>query len=247
MPFARLYRKEVKGIFPLFVVFAAVVVAWHAFILYKSETWDHDLVFVLSLIMPFVAAGLLAVGASYAQLHTEWRTNSIYLLMALPMAGWKVLTAKLLSALTLLIGSAAAVGISFAALLLRAKWEELTGNAELQFMLPTLISLTWNVFWLSCLSAALVMILVQFAYLCGQMAARLKWLFVLCAFVGGLWLVIRITPPLSGLFLWTPDFIVGAEGGEAAYMQSGPFLILTLVGIGFMWINGYIFDKEVEV
>jgi len=231
---------------PPYAVFAAAVVALHLFVRYKSATWDEDAILIVSFVLPLVLAGCLTAGLGYYQLHTEWRTNAVYLLLSLPVRGWKVLTAKLAAVMSLFLLSLLWLGASFGLVLLGLRWEMLSVTAELSEMLPVMLNYAVNSTLLYGLVMLLVLSILQFAFLCGQLAARLRWLVVIAAFFGIVWLVFRISPVLSALLAWTPDVFFGG-GIEAAYLYSGPLLVLLLISAGIVWLSGYLLEKEVEV
>lgn len=231
----------------MFGVCALIIVILHFFILSKTNVWDDDVVFITSLFMPFLFVSMLAVGTGYYQLHSEWRTNSIYLLLSLPIRGWAVLVAKLSAVLTALMLTLAVTGISFAIILLHAIWPEFKESAEIFESFPLFLNLTANSFWIYTLLVCFVLVLIQFAYLCGQLVHRFKWLVVTGAFLAALRLVLRVSPLLSQLLLWLPDVYFGGENYDVLYLHSGPFLVLLLFTIVLTWLNGYIFQKVVEV
>ena len=137
MAIQKLFLKEMKSVLPLFGVYALAVVLLHFFTLYKSSVWDNDSIFVVSIVLPFIFAGVLTVGAGYYQLHVEWKTNSIYLLLSLPIRGWKVLSTKLAAVLVLFILTMLWIGISFSLILLRTHLTELLENGNLKEMFPS--------------------------------------------------------------------------------------------------------------
>lgn len=243
MPFRNLLIKELKTIFPLFAVYSVLVVLSHLFILAKSSIWDNDTIFVLSAVMPFLFVSVIALGTGYYQLYSEWKTNSIYLLLSLPVRGWKVLTAKLAAVLLLLILAIVGVGASFALLLLRVKWDEFKGELPL----PTLLNVTANSFWMYGLVVIFLLAVIQFAFLCGQLVAKFRWLMVFAAFLSSLWLVVRISPLFSNLLMWIPEIPFGGEDTEVMYLHSGPFIVLFILSVGLIGLSGYILEKEVEV
>lgn len=245
MPFRNLFRKEWNSIFPLFGAYSALVVLLHLILLFKRSGMDKDVMFILAVFLPFLFISAIAIGIGYYQLHTEWRTNSIYLLLSLPVRGWKVLTAKLAAVIALLLLQLVWIGASFALILLRVQWDEFSGNGELS--LTTLLNVAFNSFWMYVLVVLFLLAVLQFAYLSGQLVAKFKWLVVMGAFVGALWLVMRISPPLSGLLSWTPEILYGGKDTDVMYLHSGPFILLLLLTIGLIALNGYIFEKEVEV
>jgi hypothetical protein len=247
MGFRKLYLKEVKSILPLFGVFLVAVVLLHFFILYKRESLDMDLIFALSLVTPFILAAIVAIGTGYYQLHVEWKTNSIYLLLALPIRGWKVLTAKLAAVFSLLVLVSIGIAVSFIVILLRVKWSEFMSTDDFSLVLPTFINVTANSSWMYGLAILFLIVIAQFAFLCGQLVSKFKWVVELGAFFAALWLVIRIHPLVSNLLIWMPDILFGGKETDVMYLHAGPFIVLAVISAGFVWLNGYIFEKEVEV
>ncbi|KRE97704.1 hypothetical protein ASG89_29300 [Paenibacillus sp. Soil766] len=242
-----LFRKEIKSIFPLFGFFAVAVVALHLIVLYKSAELQMDATMVLTLIVPYLFLVALAIGTGYYQLHVEWRTNSIYLLLSLPIRGWKVLAAKLAAVLSLLIATSIGIGASFTILVLRVMWEEVSTSEDWSELGPSLISLVLNLYWICLLVMLFLLIVVQFTFLCGQLVAKFKWLVMLSAFFGIIWLILRISPLLSDLLIWTPEIVIGNKESDMAFLHSGPFIVLGLLCVGLIALNGFIFEKEVEV
>ncbi|TLS48448.1 hypothetical protein FE782_30385 [Paenibacillus antri] len=205
------------------------------------------MIFVLSLVVPFLTVSAMAIGTGYYQLHTEWKTNSIYLLLSLPIRGWKVVTAKLAAVLSLLLLTILCIGVSFALILLRLKWGEISVSEEWPEVVPALLNLTLNSFWMYCLTVTLLILIIQFAYLCGQLVGKFKWAVTLAAGFAALYLVFRVSPILSSLLSWMPELFYGGVDFDALYLHSGPFLVLMLLCGAFLWLNGYIFEQEVEV
>lgn len=245
MALRNLFRKEWRSAFPLYGVFAGLVLLWHLFILYKRDWFDQDTIMVLALIMPFVFASLITIGMGYQQLQVEWKTNSVYLLLSLPVRGWKLLMVKIAALMSLVVATLLWSGLSYVLILMKLKWTDISEN--ITELWPMLSSLLIHSTWIYLLSMVLLLILVQFTFLCGQLVAKFKWLVTLAAFLGMLWFVLRISPLLTSLLQWTPDISFGHKDFEVIYLQSGSFLVLLLLGVGLTALNGFIFEKEVEV
>ncbi|ANE46605.1 hypothetical protein SY83_10345 [Paenibacillus swuensis] len=247
MAFQNLFKKEARSILPVYGGYALVVVFVHILILYRSHAMEYDAIWIAGVLLPLIFIALITIGIGYYQLHVEWRTNSIYLLLSLPVRGWKVLLAKLAAALAMLLATVFGVGISYVVILLRITWNDLTANGPILETTPYLINISLHLFWMCALAIVFLLLLVQFTFLCGQLAAKLKWLIMLCAFGGMLWLVLRLSPVLSDLLLWLPDLVFGKPGWDVTYLHMGPFVVLALFCIALLGLNGYLFEKEVEV
>ncbi|MGG1516958.1 hypothetical protein ABE504_16235 [Paenibacillus oryzisoli] len=243
-----LFRKEVKSILPLYGIFAVAVLLMHLIVLFKSAVIDMDVTMVLALMMPYLFLAAIALGTGYYQLYTEWKSNSIYLLLSLPIRGWKVLTVKLAAVMTLLILSCVWIAASYAILLLRTQWGELTVSEDWSSIMPNLLTIAGNFFWMGLLTLLLLLILVQFTYLCGQLVAKFKWIVMLIAFLGILWLVLRISPLLAALLAWMPEMGIGGQASsDVVFLHSGAIIGISLLCVGLTALNGFIFEKEVEV
>ncbi|MBP3966654.1 hypothetical protein [Paenibacillus lignilyticus] len=247
MAFRNLFRKELKSAWPLYGVFSVAVLLMDFFLLFKRNLWDDSVLTILSLLLPYIFIATITIGVGYYQLHTEWRSNSIYLLLSLPVRGWKVLAAKLAATITLLIGVMLWIAASFSVTLLIAEWDKWHTDYEVLSFKPELLNLLLYSFLLYVSTTVFAVVVVQFAFLCGQLVARLKWLVVLIAFVTALWATLRVSPFLSALLSFTPDIWIGGEGQDGSFVQSGPFIVLALIIVGLTWLNGYIFEREVEV
>lgn len=247
MTLGNLFRKEFKSILPLYGVYAVLVGLCHLLLLYKRASLDNDSIFVISLVIPVVFLGLISVGIGYYQLQVEWKTNSIYLLLSLPVRGWMILTTKLAAVLSLITLSLLWIGISFIVILFRAKWGDLIGSIDMKELFPSLLNITLNSFWLYILAASLLIIITQITFLLGQLVPRLNWLVRFATFIGIIWLVLRLSPIVSNWLFWTPDFVFGGKELDVEYLHSGPFIVLLVSSIGLLTLGGYILEKEVEV
>lgn len=247
MAFRKLLRKEIRSIFPLYGVVALAIVLLHAFAWYKSSAIQSDGILVVTVLLPFFFAAVITLGAAYYQLHTEWRTNSIYLLLTFPIRGWKVLTAKMTALLVLLILLMIWICGSFAIFILKTHWQEWNAAEGIQEMVPTMIVALLHMMWLGLLFTILLILLIQFTFLCGQLVPKFRWVVRFIAWVGIMWLVIRISPIVSKLLGWLPDIKVGGPEMEAVFFHPGPFIVLVILTIGLLTLNGWLFEKEVEV
>lgn len=247
MAFRRLFLKEFKSAMPIYVFFSAAVLVLHLFALYKSDDWEDGAIQGISVILPYSLACVLAVGTVYYQLRSEWKANTVYLLLSLPVRGWKVMTAKLAAAIGWLILACMWIAVSFSLLLLLTNWSRWQASETLPEAWPSLLNLAGNVIWIYLIFASFGLITVQFAFLCGQLVSKFRWLVEGCAFIAILWLVLRVSPMLSGLLQWMPSIVFGGDELQTVYLNSGSFVGLLLISVALTWLNGYIFEREVEV
>ncbi|MDF2722476.1 MAG: hypothetical protein K0Q59_2151 [Paenibacillus sp.] len=243
MPFRNLLVKEVKGIFPLFAVFALLVVVIDLLVMAKSIYVKKETIVIITTLTPFLFISFIALGVGYYQLFTEWRTNSIYLLLSLPMRGWKLLTAKLVALLGLLLLTLLWIALSFCLIILRTVWSDVDADN----IVPMLLNLGMYAFVIYVLLVVFVLSALQFAFLCGQFVSRLRWLVVLGVFFAVMWLYARVSPVISGWLLWLPDFNLGSLETDMVYLHSGPYVVMLLAIVGLVGLSGYLFEKEVEV
>jgi hypothetical protein len=247
MTLGNLFRKEFKSILPLYGVYAMLVGLCHLLLLYKRASLDNDSILVISLVIPIVFLGLISVGIGYYQLQVEWKTNSIYLLLSLPIRGWMILTSKMAAVLSLITLSLLWIGISFSVVLLRVQWGELIGSIDVKEVFPTLLNVTLNSYWLYILFAFILIVITQFTFLLGQLVPRVNWLVRVATFIGIIWLLLRLSPIASKWLLWTPNILFGGKELDMIYLHSGPFIVLLACSVGLLSLGGYILEKEVEV
>lgn len=97
--FAQLYRRDMEKVGKESLGLAGVALV---IILLSLAPWSKNIVIVPVFIVAGVAM-FLPLLTSMLSLHREWRENSIYMLLSLPVGGTAVLGTKLLAALTQLI------------------------------------------------------------------------------------------------------------------------------------------------
>ncbi|MCD1258005.1 ABC transporter permease subunit [Paenibacillus athensensis] len=248
MAFRNLFRKEIKSVLPVYGIYALAVMLLHMVVGYKQSSMDEDTVMVVSVLLPYLIVSLIAIGSAFYQLYFEWRTNSVYLLLSLPVRGWKVLAAKLTASLAMLLAAIAWTSLCLVLLLMQSNWLKLAANGDGEGLgWTTLLNVGVNILWMYVLVVVFMMLIMQFTFLCGQLVSKFKWPVMVCACFGTLWLVIRVTPLLANLLQWTPDIVFGSGQDEVVYLHSGPFIVLLVLCVALLLVNGRIFEKEVEV
>ncbi|WP_338825607.1 hypothetical protein MHOCP_12240 [Moorella humiferrea] len=97
----RLYRKELRDLRLESMVVLGLILLWNLFLYYKAgtATWPPGTHLVFSLMM-LVITGFLPLIESFKIWGDEWKNNTVYLLLSLPVNGQQVVLAKLLAVLT---------------------------------------------------------------------------------------------------------------------------------------------------
>ncbi|MGI6285039.1 hypothetical protein SEF58_04385 [Neomoorella humiferrea] len=97
----RLYRKELRDLRLESMVVLGLILLWNFFLYYKAgtATWPPGTHLVFSLMM-LVITGFLPLIESFKIWGDEWKNNTVYLLLSLPVNGQQVVLAKLLAVLT---------------------------------------------------------------------------------------------------------------------------------------------------
>ncbi|MGE5381079.1 MAG: hypothetical protein ACM3NT_08450 [Methylocystaceae bacterium] len=109
--FGRLYRRDMEriGVESLGLAGVALIT-----ILLGLTPWNKNVI-ILPLVVVTGVAMVLPIITSLLSLHREWKENTIYLLLSLPVGGSSVLGAKLLAALTQVVINASIVLIMIVA------------------------------------------------------------------------------------------------------------------------------------
>lgn len=92
--FSALYGKEMRELRPEIIIVVAMAVLICLTMYAKSGTDARDL-FIVPIFLLMGLAGFLPFVASFKLLGREWSTNTIYLIMSLPVSGGMILGTKL--------------------------------------------------------------------------------------------------------------------------------------------------------
>lgn len=248
--FFTLYQKEMRELLPEILVVAGLALLVLVLALTVAEPFNR--IMLLPLMMLIGLAGLLPVVSSFKLVSREWTSNSIYLLLSLPVGGTSVLGAKLAALITQYLVGALITAATF--ILLSA-----TAFPEIQELLrvlnhlnnsmdPSLQSqLVWGrllILLATVSTLAFVISISFFSQIAGRLVRRGQGLITGGIFVVFMWLTLKV---IFGFF----QFLYGA-GILTAYSsplaKNGCFLAVTaFLAVIIFTVTAVIYDRKVEL
>lgn len=221
------------------------------FVRYKisSGAWPLETA-IAAIAIPTMFTPLWLMWQSFQALRSEWREDTVYTLLVLPVPGWQVMLAKLVSIwaeYTVLFVTIVAGGLIFF-------WSLLN---PILTMLPSLSWLLRNVFLLylaSVYALAGYVIFIQLAFVVGKMVGRFQGLVAIWTLVLANWIVGRLALLLEPLFRWLPTVplhdvfrLQQLERNIVLELNLAPHIGLILGTIGLFCLTSYLFEHYVEI
>ncbi len=201
--FGRLLWKDLEISRLPMLINGGAAVLWHVFLRTRLLMgWSPETVAVLSL-LPMAFLPLWFIWQTYQSLRVEWREDTVYTLLTLPVPGWKIVLSKLIA---LLIEYTVVVGVWVVSGLV-VYW------SPLQILLHDLfqtVSLGWFVrngflFYFASLAVfAGFIIYMQVAYITARVMGRFHGLVMVWVLLLQTWAVNRIGALLQPVFEWVP-------------------------------------------
>jgi hypothetical protein len=246
--FLRLFRKELRGSSAVAWPLVAGIVLLDALLRSRMGIWREGLPAAVSAAASLVVAAW-PIGALLYSMQAEWATNSVQLLLSLPVRGATVCAAKLASVVAWSYVLAIARGLSFWLFFGRPDPRlsarvpiSVAVNAGLQ------IAAVWTAFMVT------VLVLAQCSFVVGRTVPRWWGLTAAAAFIVQGWLLVRLVPVMSRLFQWLPDLRVGTWSSSADVvildtltLDSGFLAALAVMLGGFLVLGGLLLEGEMEV
>jgi len=253
-PFSTLFLLELRRNWARLVVTAVVYVMLMA--TFFPDLGDRELVKGAYLLAASWASFLLSLAAilfAFLAVQDEWRGQTHYLLLSLPVRGWVVLGAKMLAvcvqlALLLLLAN----GVLWAA----REWAHWRGTGG--FLLERMAGpgrLTWidaasEVLGVAALFEQLPLSAAGFlAYVLSRPFRRLYWLLAGLAYFG----IVYVAMTRGGLYPLTLFSLVVCKVGRRLPLCTDPFYYQSLIAsmillsAGVLWLAGVLWDRKVEV
>ena len=249
----KLTWKELNGIRMITMMFAVLVVLWQLFLLTRVGVWPQDNLPLLAAAPFFLIPVGVIIGMLY-MFHMEWSTNTIYLLLSLPVRGWKVLMSKLLAALGIFVTLNLVTTISFWLTFGRDFFDDLV---RFQEGVPTewLAALAIKFICGYLLTMVVTIIMYQFAYLASRLVNRFNGLLLTVTLLVQIWLFVRVGGGLAPLFEWVPDFTLRGwyhMGNDVVrvsnqVINSAPLVVIFLLTCLVFTLSSWIYEREIEV
>ena len=178
-----LYKKELVSARVFLLIFTGAILLWQLFLVSKRNIWPSEALVALSW-LPLAVLPLWVMWNAFNSFRHEWNGNTIYLLLSLPLQGWKISLAKLLAVLseftfyTLII-------IFGNLIFFKPELSLIVKELPIEITLSNIISLGVKVYaLLYWFPIATLGVLIQFASLAGRLVERFQgllsaWVFFL--------------------------------------------------------------------
>lgn len=199
--FFKLYAKEMRELRPEILIVLIATLVIDIFFYFKAQ--DLPVVIVGPFMMILGLAALLPFISSFKLLGREWNSNTVYLLLSLPVKGGSILGSKLLALLSqYLIGT---VVVSVGGIILAALLFPEPGLAEtlrqaqalgIDTRIQTMLSSGLLLFLMSLAGMAYVICISFFSQLLGKLVRRFSGPATAIVFVATFWLMGKAMTPI---------------------------------------------------
>jgi len=249
--FLTLLRKDLQASLLPIGFLSGITVIIMAFVRFRIETagWPMEISLV-AISIPLVFLPLWLLWQSFQTLRSEWREDTVYTLLVLPVPGWQVMTAKLLAIWIeyTVISAVTAVGtLVFFSPLVR----------EAMAFVPSVGWVIRNgilLYLASLLMLASVVIFVQLAFVVSKMVGRLQGLVALWTLILSSWFVEKLGVLLEPIFRWIPTVplhrvfrLEEIREGIVADWNLAPEIGSWLAILFVLALTSYLFEHYVEV
>lgn len=236
--FATLYKKDmILGKNESLLIMALIIVG-NLFLFYKAETtWEPQIAMGLSgAFLSFIPFTIFF--KAFNIISSEWKENTVYMMMSLPVNGNMIFLSKLLALLTQLL-ILVLVAIPFTGtFIFRYGFSIRDLSQVLQLMDGEMISAMLQVFTLLFTGFTLSLVIVFFSTLVGRMFKKFSGVISFVVFLAAHYFIGKITNLLSIgeeiQLVSTGDFII----------SQGSVLILTI--IVFLCTTA-LYDRKIEL
>lgn len=249
------YKKEVLGFRGEVTLIAAAIVVWTLFLLSRIGSWVPELIFTLYW-LPVSFLPIWAIWTAVQLYRQEWRENTSYLMLSLPVRAWTITSAKLAVLLTGIIGFSLFIFLGAWLLAVRTGLMNRLAEVDLFQLIPMDWFVTTSLLgYFSMVAGVLVIgLIAQVAFVVSRLFSRFRWLAEGWTWFLSFWLMGRFGD-LGGRFLgWLPDFhlrvfhtVSGDPDFHTVAIQSGPFWGLVLFAIVLYIVLNVTIERAIEV
>lgn len=250
--FWRLYLKELKESDNFAILFGIIGIGWFIFLSTQYLSWGDDTTSGLSFIT-LTLLPLYSLIKGFQSFRTEWKSDTIYSLLSLPVPRWHLLFSKFLAAMTVVTGMSAIfiLGIYFNSKFVTLDLlNSLPRSFGIGIYLKWIISL-YILLWIFC---AICFIISQFSFLISKLFNKFSGLITGVTFLFALWMVIRVGSIVGKLFFWLPDLVIEMVRYryqlfymDVAYFNISPIMGVIIASIGLFFIGAWLLENILEV
>lgn len=248
--FLRLLRKDLEASRWPVGILSGVILLFMVFVRYKIGTgWAAESA-LLTVALPLMFFAPWFVWQGFQTLRSEWKEDTVYTLLVLPVPGWYITLAKLVGLFveyTILL----VVTLGGASLILGRIFLEFTPTAPVAWIIRN----GFIVYLITLGVLASVVIFIQLAFVVSKMVGRFQGLVALWVLVLANWLVGQMGILLEPFFRWVPSIPlqrlfrldqVGLEPGRFDY-QLAPKIGIWLGTILLFALTAWLMEHYVEI
>lgn len=250
------YKKELMGNRTELLFLLGFFLVWTLFLLSRAGVWEPAVVIALYGAPPSGILPLWALWASVQLYRQEWRENTSYLMLSLPVRARVITSAKLAALLTGVLGFALLFAVGGWLLLARTGlWGEVF-QRHVFSLIPWEYAVKMSLLTGGAVLAALVIValVAQFAYVFSRLFSRLQGLVMVWTWVLSFWLMARVVDVGGRLLAFMPDFHLRlltihnqVPEFEMVTVESGPLWALALFVAGLYTLLNAVLERAVEV
>ncbi len=249
------FKKELQGHRIDFALIAGALLVWLLFLVSRVGAWSDEVILAIYW-FPMGFLPIWALWTSVQLYRHEWRENTSYLMLSLPVRAWIITSAKLAVLVAGVVGFSSV--ILAGGLLLVERTGILSGLGDIHDLAS--VPLEW-VFKMGLLGYAwsvggivLLALLAQWAYVFSRLFNRFQGLVMAWTWLVTFWLMGRVVDLGGRLLTWLPDFYLRMPdmAGEGLHLhrvalESGPFWALILFVVGLYTLLNLTVERAVEV
>lgn len=251
----QLFRKEIRSSKLILLLSIAAIVAWDIFLASRLGRWPEELVAVLAW-MPMGLLQFYALFSGITSFSQEWRGNHMHLMLSLPVRGWQIFSAKVLSTmceivLITIVTMAGASLLGFGPINLAFREGAGIPSTVPASLIYWLVVLAVTLLWLSLIA---VTVMGQFSYISSRMFDRFGGFVTAWVLLLSFWGLARFMSFATPALKWLPDIPVGVWNYinsrimlTTLWLDSAPLAAAALWVVILFGIGSWLLERHVEL
>lgn len=258
--FLRLLRKDLEASKLPILINCVLLIGWLLLLRYRlAAKLPIEAVFAL-LVVPLTFLPLWFMWQSLRTLRSEWREDTIFSLLLLPVTGWQLISAKLVA----LVIEATVIVITYSGgilILFQNTIRSLLSDILTGISLTLLLKNGLLVYLGAVALFTSFLIFVQLAFIVAKLIGRFHGLVMIWVFILTTWLVDRMGYILQPVFAWIPDIpldkLFGMNELLTVIKGENPAIVWQwnisaevgawLAVIGLFVLSGWLLENYMEV
>lgn len=251
----QLFSKEIRSSKLILLLSIAAIIAWDIFLASRLGRWSEELVAVLAW-MPMGLLQFYALFSGITSFSQEWRGNHMHLMLSLPVRGWQIFSAKVLSTmceivLITIVTMAGASLLGFGPINLAFRESGGLPSAVPGSLVYRLAILAVILLWLSMTA---ITVMGQFSYISSRMFERFGGLVTVWVLLLSFWGLARFMTIVTPMLRWLPDIpfriwnsVDGRIMTATAWLDSAPLVAAALWVAILFAIGSWLLERHVEL